>query len=91
MTLRGRSGKGGRNSEFLLALAIALQGLDGVCDFAADTDGAESNAGAFVMPDTLARMREANVDPGASLSRNDSWTAFNSGSLYVRAYRDQCE
>lgn len=81
VTLRGRSGKGGRNSEFLLALAIALQGLDGVCAFAADTDGidgSESNAGAFVMPDTLARMREADVDPGASLSSNDSWAAFSS-------------
>ncbi|MDR6433616.1 glycerate kinase [Brucella pseudogrignonensis] len=81
VTLRGKSGKGGRNSEFLLALAIALQGLDGVCAFAADTDGidgSESNAGAFVTPDTLVRMREADVDPGASLSGNDSWTAFNS-------------
>ncbi len=81
VTLRGKGGKGGRNSEFLLALAIALQGVDGVSAFAADTDGidgSESNAGAFLMPDTLVRMREADVDPSVSLSRNDSWTAFNS-------------
>lgn len=86
VTLRAKSGKGGRNSEYLLALAIALQGVAGVSAFAADTDGidgSESNAGAFVMSDTLLRMREADIDPGVSLSRNDSWTAFNSiGDLY---------
>ncbi|MDH7785619.1 glycerate 2-kinase [Ochrobactrum sp. 19YEA23] len=87
VTLRGNSGRGGRNSEFLLALAIALQGVDGVSAFAADTDGidgSEGNAGAFMMSDTLLRMREADIDPGILLSRNDSWTAFNSiNDLYT--------
>ncbi|MBJ6135276.1 glycerate kinase [Ochrobactrum sp. Q0168] len=87
VTLRARSGKGGRNTEFLLALAIALQGIDGVSAFAADTDGidgSESNAGAFVLADTLVRMRKNEIDPVRSLSKNDAWTAFNSiGDLYA--------
>ncbi len=57
VTLRGR-GRGGRNVEFLLALAIQLKGAAGISALAADTDGidgSEDNAGAIVTPDTLAR------------------------------------
>ncbi len=59
VTLRG-NGRGGRNSEFLLGLALALGGAPGIHALAADTDGidgCEDNAGAFVAPDTLRRAR----------------------------------
>lgn len=87
VTVRGKGGKGGRNSEFLLAFALATDGVDGVHAFAADTDGidgSEDNAGAFADFTTSRRMREAGVDPRAALSRNDAWSAFHAvGDLFV--------
>ncbi|MCW5719879.1 MAG: glycerate kinase [Devosia sp.] len=86
VTLRGK-GRGGRNGEFALALAIALDGLDGVSALAADTDGidgSEENAGAFVDGSSARRMREAGIDPQASLAQNDSYGAFEAiGDLFV--------
>lgn len=86
VTVRG-PGKGGRNAEYALALAIALNGLRGVHALAADTDGidgSEDNAGAFIGPDTLARARTAGLDAAAHLSRNNSWTLFHGlGDLLV--------
>lgn len=73
------AGRGGRNTEFLLALAVALDGLPGVSAVAADTDGidgSEDNAGAFVFPDTPARAAAAGLDPRAYLARNDSHGFF---------------
>ena len=61
ITLKGK-GKGGRNTEFLLALAIALDGMPGIYALAGDTDGidgSEDNAGALIYPDTLARAAKA--------------------------------
>ncbi len=78
VTMRG-DGRGGRNGEYLLALAIALEGLGGVYALAADTDGidgSESNAGAWIGPDTVARARECGVDPDVAIRRNDSFTVF---------------
>lgn len=86
VTLRGK-GRGGRNGEFLLALAIALDGVEGVCALAGDTDGidgSEDNAGAFVDGTTARRMREAGIDPQAALGDNDAYGAFAaSGDLFV--------
>ena len=86
VTLKG-NGKGGRNSEFLLAFALALDGVDGIVALAADTDGidgSEDNAGAFFDGGTLSRMRAAGIDPKACLAGNDAWTAFHaSGDLFV--------
>ena len=65
MTIRGQ-GRGGRNSEFALSLAIALEGRDGIFALAADTDGidgGEDNAGALVTPDTLAPRPRARARP----------------------------
>lgn len=76
---RGQGGKGGRNGEFLLAFALAIDGRAGIDAFAADTDGidgTERNAGAFADGESAARMRAAGIDPRAALSRNDAWTAF---------------
>ncbi|MCF1449046.1 MULTISPECIES: glycerate kinase type-2 family protein [Rhizobium/Agrobacterium group] len=73
------TGRGGRNTEFLLSLAIGLNGLDRVWAIAGDTDGLdgiEDAAGAIVTPDTLSRMRNAGVTPRTALARHDSYTAF---------------
>ena len=78
VTLRGR-GRGGRNVEFLLALALALNGEPGIHALAADTDGvdgAEEVAGAFMSPDTLARAWAKRMPPRDSLDDNDAHTFF---------------
>jgi glycerate 2-kinase len=78
VTVRG-DGRGGRNSEYLLGLALGLGAHPGIYALAADTDGIDgsaANAGAFVAPDTLARAVAAGLDPGASLARNDAYTLF---------------
>ncbi|MFK0686868.1 glycerate kinase [Mesorhizobium sp. IMUNJ 23033] len=86
VTLRAK-GKGGRNSEFLLAFAIGISGMEGVHALAADTDGidgSEDNAGAFADGSTVSRMRTAGVDAKAMLAGNNAWTAFNAvGDLFV--------
>jgi glycerate 2-kinase len=79
VTIKG-NGKGGRNTEFLLSLAMDIDGIDGVHALAADTDGidgSEHNAGAFADGGTIARMRAAGIDPAARLADNDAWTAFD--------------
>ena len=79
VTVRGR-GSGGRNTEFLLGLALALDGAPGIHALAADTDGidgSEDNAGAFVTPQTLARARAAGVDARVALAANDAWGFFS--------------
>lgn len=78
VTLRGQ-GRGGRNVEFLLALALALNGEPGIHALAADTDGvdgAEEVAGAFMSPDTLARAWAKRMPPRDSLDDNDAHTFF---------------
>ncbi|MEK0081761.1 glycerate kinase type-2 family protein [Benzoatithermus flavus] len=78
VTVKG-SGRGGRNVELLLSLAVALQGLAGVWALAGDTDGidgAEEVAGAIVTPDTLARARALGIDARASLAENDGHGFF---------------
>ncbi|WP_136616390.1 MULTISPECIES: glycerate kinase type-2 family protein [Mesorhizobium] len=85
--INGIRGKGGRNSEFLLAFAIGVNGVDGIHALAADTDGidgSENNAGAFADGSTVSRMRAAGVDAKAMLAGNNAWTAFNAvGDLFV--------
>ena len=78
ITLKGK-GKGGRNTEFLLALAIALQGMPQIYALAGDTDGvdgSEDNAGALIYPDTLARAEAAGINAKAMLADNDPYTFF---------------
>ena len=86
VTVRGR-GRGGRNTEFLLALALELDGHPGIHALAADTDGidgTEDNAGAFIDPGTLLRARAAGLDPHALLADNDSYSFFAAlGDLLV--------
>src|SRR5262249_12370658 len=86
VTVRGH-GRGGRNVEFLLALAVALSGERGVYAMAGDTDGVdgtEDNAGAIMTPDTLSRAAAHNVDAKRFLADNDGYSFFQAiGDLVV--------
>jgi glycerate 2-kinase len=77
----------GRCVEFLLSLAIELQGLDEVWAIAADTDGidgSEDNAGAFMTPDSLSRASKKGLDAKALLAKHDSYGFFSAlGDLLV--------
>lgn len=82
VTVRGK-GRGGRDAEFALALAVELGGMKGVWAIAGDTDGidgTEDNAGALVTPDTLARGPRA----AEYLATNDAYSYFQAlGDLVV--------
>jgi len=80
VTLKGK-GRGGRNVEFLLSLAVGLDGLPGVHALAGDTDGvdgAEEIAGAVLAPDTLKRAWVLGINPRARLDDNDGHGFFQS-------------
>jgi glycerate 2-kinase len=81
------TGRGGRNAEFLLALAIALDGHPGIYAMAGDTDGVdgtEDNAGAMLAPDTLERAAALGVNARALLANNDGYGFFSRlGDLVV--------
>lgn len=87
VTVKGEGGRGGRNTEFLLGLALQLHGLAGVWAIAGDTDGidgSEDNAGAIVTPDTLERARALGLKPAELLARNDAYGFFQAlGDLVV--------
>ncbi|UCD37874.1 MAG: glycerate kinase [Fidelibacterota bacterium] len=86
VTVRG-SGRGGPNLEFLLALAVALQGAPDMYALAADTDGKDGTgdaAGAIITPDTLSRAAKQGLDPAAHLEDNDAHSFFQAlGDLLV--------
>jgi hydroxypyruvate reductase len=92
VTVRNRSGRGGRSQEYALALACALDGLTGVSALAADTDGIDGGegrvddpAGAVVGPDTLSRAIERHLNAQNSLDNNDATTLFEAlGDLVHR-------
>jgi hydroxypyruvate reductase len=78
VTVRGK-GRGGRNAEFLLALAVALQGHPTIHAIACDTDGidgTEDDAGALLGPDTLRRAAECQISAKARLADNDGYGFF---------------
>jgi hydroxypyruvate reductase len=78
VTVRGR-GRGGRNVEFLLALAIAINGEAGIHAIAGDTDGVDGQeeiAGALLTPDTLARAWAQGLKPRERLDDNDGHGFF---------------
>ncbi len=79
VTVRGK-GRGGRNAEFLLAMAVDLRGAARIHAIACDTDGIdgmEDNAGATIDPGTWARAEVAGIDLVARLADNDAWGAFS--------------
>lgn len=78
VTLKG-SGRGGRNVEFLLALAVALNGEPGISALAGDTDGVDGQeeiAGALLTPETLARAWALGMNPRERLDDNDGHGFF---------------
>ena len=86
VTLRGK-GRGGRCTEFLLSLAIALDGLGETWALACDPDGidgSEDNAGAILTPDALSRAEKMNISAKALLANNDGYGFFSAlGDLVV--------
>ncbi|HSJ80705.1 MAG TPA: glycerate kinase [Thiobacillus sp.] len=86
VTLRPQHGRGGRNTEFLLALALELKDTPAWA-IACDTDGidgSEDNAGALIGPDTLPRARQHGLDPADFLAAHDSHGFFAAlGDLVV--------
>jgi glycerate 2-kinase len=80
-------GRGGRNTECLLAMALALKGEPGIFAVSGDTDGidgTEDAAGAMIAPDTLARAAAAGFDPTSILAGHDSYSLFAAiGDLVV--------
>ncbi len=87
VTIAHPGGSGGRNCEYLLALAIALDGAPGIHAIACDTDGIDGTgdaAGAVIGPDTLERARALELDAAAMLERHDSYGFFAAlGDLVV--------
>ncbi len=80
VTVCGEAGSGGRNTECLLAMALALAGAPGIFALCADTDGIDGKshaAGAIATPTTLARARGQGLDPRALLGAHDSLTMFD--------------
>jgi len=87
VAVQNREGKGGRNLEYLLGLAIALDGAPGISALACDTDGidgTEDAAGAVVVEDTLERARALGLDPAEYLRTNNAYVFFESlGDLVI--------
>ncbi len=82
----GVRGRGGRCSEFLLSLAVELDGMPGVHALAADTDGidgSEDNAGAWLAPETAARAAAAGMPARAALDAHDAYGFFAAGDNLV--------
>jgi hydroxypyruvate reductase len=86
VTVRGK-GRGGRNAEFLLSFATALNGLPDVHAIACDTDGidgSEDNAGAIYQPDSVSRAEQLGKRARAMLDNNDGYGFFDAlGDLVV--------
>ena len=86
VTIQGEGGKGGRNCEYILSLAVALNGAENIHALACDTDGidgSEDVAGAIITPDTLKRAKSAGYSAQEMLAKHDSYTLFQAiGDLY---------
>ncbi|HVF94716.1 MAG TPA: glycerate kinase [Sphingomonas sp.] len=87
VTVVNKAGRGGRNLEYLLGLAIALDGEPAIWALACDTDGidgTEDAAGAMITPDTLARAARLGLDPARHLAENNAFLFFEAlGDLVV--------
>lgn len=82
-----KPGRGGRNTEFLLSLALALNGSEQIHALAADTDGidgTEDAAGALIGPDFLDRSQAVGLDPKAYLGAHDSYSIFDRLDALIR-------
>lgn len=82
-----KPGRGGRNTEFLLSMAVALEGADNISAVAADTDGidgTEDAAGAMITPKILAQAADAGLSPKAYLAAHDSYTLFDGVGALIK-------
>jgi hydroxypyruvate reductase len=90
VTVRNRQGRGGRNQEYALALALALEGLSGVCALAADTDGIDGGTGQVTDPagaiiDAATLAGAPHLKAQKFLDDNDATSYFEAaGGLIVR-------
>jgi glycerate 2-kinase len=81
------SGRGGRNTEYIASLALALDGCPGVFALAADTDGIDGHgdhAGAFIVPETLRHDAVLGASLETLLARHDTYSYFDSGRYLVK-------
>jgi len=81
------SGRGGRNTEYIASLALALDGCPGVFALAADTDGIDGHgdhAGAFIVPETLRHGAVLGTSLATLLARHDTYSYFDSGRYLVK-------
>ncbi|MDC0535181.1 glycerate kinase [Francisellaceae bacterium] len=87
VTLPKDPGRGGRNTEYVLAIMNELNGEEGIYAAAFDTDGidgTEDNAGAFYHPGLSIKAKVNNIEPQIYLDNHDSYSFFeNLGSLYI--------
>jgi hydroxypyruvate reductase len=86
VVVTGKSGRGGRNLEYLAGLALELDGHENIVALAADTDGIDGNAdhaGGVVVPETLSLGRDAGVDLDLLLAKNDTYRYFQACKLLV--------
>ncbi|WP_299846939.1 glycerate kinase [uncultured Paracoccus sp.] len=82
-----KPGRGGRNTEFLLSLAVTLDGHPGIHALAADTDGidgTEDAAGAIIAPDTLFKAENLGLKPRDFLDDHDSYSLFDGIDALIR-------
>lgn len=87
VTVANKAGRGGRNLEYLLGLAIALNSEPGIFAISCDTDGIDGTddaAGAIIGPDTIERARALGLDPAEYLASNNAYTFFEKlGDLVI--------
>ena len=79
VTVKG-NGRGGRNTEFLLSLAVSLDSNPCIYAIACDTDGidgSEDNAGALYDPESLKRAAAVGINPRILLENNDGYGFFS--------------
>ena len=80
-------GRGGRNTEYLAALALELDGAPGIFALAADTDGIDGHgdhAGGIVMPDALALGAAQGLDLSHLLARHDTYSYFDGCQMLLK-------
>ena len=83
---RTGAGTGGRNQEYLLALAVALDGENGIHALACDTDGIDGStpaAGAVIDPGTMDRARSYGLEPAGILAAQDSGGLFRQLEAHI--------
>jgi hydroxypyruvate reductase len=79
VTIKGNGGRGGPNTEYLLSMALALDGTERIYALACDTDGidgSEDNAGGLIFPNSLSRAEKIGLNAKDILKSNDAYTFF---------------